>query len=114
MMFDDQMQLVADQRGAVQVTNACADTWSVIGTNGSINVRNNGYVLVYLSNAQIRDIYWDDLHVLHKKGKLLEENHYYPHGLAIRSVSNNPVPTRQGYQGKELQDEVGMELYDFH
>jgi len=64
--------------------------------------------------VRTKDVFFDDLHVLHKKGRLLEENHYYPHGLTIRAGASNPVPTREGYQGKELQDEAGLELYDFH
>ena len=58
---------------------------------------------------------WDKQSLSGKTSKgTLEENHYYPFGLAIYEPASNPVPNRYKYQGKEMQDELGLELYDFH
>ena len=47
--------------------------------------------------------------------EILEENNYYPFGLKHKGYnSNNTQPTfKYKYNGKELQDELGLNMYDY-
>lgn len=51
---------------------------------------------------------------------IIEENNYYPFGLEHQGYNNNPNPTygnvvseQYKYNGKELQDELGLNVYDY-
>jgi RHS repeat-associated protein len=59
-------------------------------------------------------VFFDDLIITHTKGKVLQEDHYYPFGLNISALSSTaPLskPNQFKYNGKELQEETG--LYDY-
>jgi RHS repeat-associated protein len=47
--------------------------------------------------------------------KILEENNYYPFGLKHNSynVDNLQLEYKYKYNGKELQDELGLNMYDY-
>ncbi|MFT4095223.1 MAG: RHS repeat-associated core domain-containing protein [Niabella sp.] len=51
--------------------------------------------------------------ILHDKaGTVLQQTDYYPFGLPIETYT--AVPNNYLYQGKELQRELGLGMYDFH
>lgn len=112
LVFDEYLRLVPEESGAIQVNNSTS-TWQVL-EHPEMAVSRNGYLALYVSNEQGRRVWFDNTQLTHWRGRLLEETHYYPHGLTIRQPSVNPVPNRYFYQGKELQSEFGLELYDFH
>jgi len=112
IVFDENMRIVPDQSGALQV-NSTVGSWQQISLPTEITVGQNGYLAVYISNEQHKNVYFDYLSISHYRGRLLEENHYYPYGLTIRAGSNTPLPNKQLYQGKNFQDECGLNLYDF-
>ncbi|MCE7997147.1 MAG: hypothetical protein HEP71_34625 [Roseivirga sp.] len=77
-----------------------------------------GYVYVYLSNESQTDfnVYFDDLEIVHTKGAILQEDHYYPFGLTINALSSSaPLskPNRFKYNGKSLQEEFNLNWYDY-
>lgn len=51
--------------------------------------------------------------------EIIEENNYYPFGLKHKGYNNvvsanaNSVAKKFGYNGKELQDELGLNMYDY-
>jgi len=88
-----------------------------------LEVPQNGYPAVYLTNRS-RDaactgcgVYFDMLDIRIGRGLLLEENHYYPHGLPIAGMSSaasNFKEQRRKYQGNEYIKDLGLHWMDFN
>jgi len=121
VLFDEQMEIVTEMSGAFQADGMGA--WSTIGTgSGSLEIPQNGYLAVYLSNRS-RDalcsncgVYFDMLDLRISKGNLLEESHYYPHGLPIAgmgSAADGFKENRRKYQGNEYIKDLGLQWMDF-
>jgi len=72
----------------------------------------NGLVAIYVSDEQHMDVFFDDISLTHYRGKMLEEQHYYPHGMLMKA--NASPANKFRYQGKLMQDELNLQLYDFH
>lgn len=113
IVFDENMQIVPEESGAIQI-GAGANGWQSLGTNSAIKIGRNGYLSVYVSNEQYRDVFFDNLYIKYTRGRLLQEQNYYPHGLVINMGSNTPLANKYMYQDKLYQDELGLDLYDFH
>lgn len=112
IFFDENMRVVKEESGLIQV-NGQGD-WTTIGTPGMLTINHNGYMLAYISNASKGTVYFDKMELQFYKGKLLEENHYYPYGLPLTDGSNNPLVRRYLYQSKEWRDDLALMWYDFH
>jgi RHS repeat-associated protein len=82
----------------------------------------NGYLYTYVANESSvnpnTSVYFDDFKIVHTRNsaalQVLQTNDYYPFGLVFNSYNReNSVGQNNLYQGKELQDELGINLYDF-
>jgi RHS repeat-associated protein len=112
-----------------------------VGGNGSVKNHNNatiptitvpknGYIFVYCSNESNLNVFFDNLQIIHTKGPLVEETHYYPFGLTMAGISGKALgtgkssldcgcPNKKGFNGNEIQnkefsDGSGLEVYDFN
>lgn len=115
LFFDEHMKLVAEHSRLWQADGA-AD-WKTIGTEEALEIPQNGYIAVYLSNQGAEQVYFDNLAVTVIPGALLDEKHYYPYGLPIKgwgSTASGSLPNRQRYQGNEYREEAGLNWMDFH
>jgi RHS repeat-associated protein len=77
----------------------------------------NGYVYVYLSNESTTPVYFDNLKVIHERGQIVAEDHYYAYGLKIAAISSkalssslNPSIAKYGYQGSYAEEVTEFEL----
>lgn len=115
MQFDQSMKLVQGGSGAYQVTGD--GSWTIIGTNGQpVKILEDGYIIVTIHDRSERPVWFDRLQVLFHRGKLKEEDHYYPYGLPMANIGSTAagmMPNRRKYQGNEFITEAGLNWMSF-
>ncbi len=77
-----------------------------------IEMKKNGYLYVYVSNESRQNVYFDDIHIEHKRGALLEETHYYPFGMVMKGISSKAANTLDNKIGFNSKEEQAMEFND--
>lgn len=122
LLFNERMELVQEMSGAFQVTGEGG--WTEIGTTDALEVPQNGYLAVYISNNSASTIcnhcspvWFDEVKVQVKTGKLKEESHYYPFGLPIYGMGSTAAgfkENRRKYQSNEYIKDIGLNWMDFH
>jgi RHS repeat-associated protein len=106
--------------GFKQITTAGKEAGSDVAhelvASPSITITQPGYVYIYLSNesATTVEAYFDDFKVTQTKSPVIQSDDYYPFGLTFNSYSReNSTPNQYQYNGKEKQDELGLDWLDY-
>ncbi|MFA6060315.1 MAG: RHS repeat-associated core domain-containing protein [Taibaiella sp.] len=122
LLFNERMELVQEMSGAFQVTGEGG--WTEIGTTDALEVPENGYLAVYISNGSkiancnhCSSVWFDEVKVQVKIGQLKEESHYYPFGLPIYGMGSTAAgfkENRRKYQSNEYIKDIGLNWMDFN
>jgi RHS repeat-associated protein len=116
LVFDKDFKLIPAKSGYQRLSSAAKENGQNIAhelLSASVNITEAGYVYIYLSNESDTpvEVYFDDFRVTHKKSQVIASNDYYPFGLTFNSYTReNSVPNKYQYNGKELQDEMGLNM----
>ena len=82
----------------------------------NLTITEPGYIYIFLSNEETApiEVFFDDFKVEHIKCPIVRMDDYYPFGLTYNSYSReNSVPNLYHYNGKEKQDELGLDWLDY-
>jgi RHS repeat-associated protein len=95
-----------------------------VDTSGGNSYTGSGYKYVYqykdhLGNVRLSYADGDNNGSIDPLTEILEENNYYPFGLEHKgyngnvSANNNSVASKFKYNGKELDESLGLNMYDY-
>jgi RHS repeat-associated protein len=117
LLDEEQFKLVSSGSGFTSLleyhSGECQPASLLQANQGNgIDIARNGYLYIYVSNTNTHyPVYFDDLHIVHKRSALVEENAYYPFGLLQKGISSKAAVIANGvkqslkYNGKEEQKE---------
>ena len=119
LFFDERFNFISEGSASVQVSQAGDGAPALVLAN--IKAPKNGYAYVYVSNASDEMVYFDNLQVTNNHGQIMEEDHYYPFGLKIASISSRKMAdpndgstgNKYLYNDKELIDDADLNWYDY-
>jgi RHS repeat-associated protein len=116
ILFDDQFKSIASGFAPVGANSVLTD-YATVSALHNIPVTKNGFVYIYCSNESPVDVFFDNLQVMHARGPILEETHYYPFGLTMAGISSKAAGGIQNkektFQGQRFDDDLGLNWIQF-
>lgn len=116
LFFDEQFNCV--KKGFSKVGSAGTVKNDHFADLQALEAPENGYVYIYCSNESPVEVFFDNLQVVHTRGPILEETHYYPYGLTMAGISSQalnfgaPRNTQKYNDGSEWMTDHGVDLYE--
>ncbi len=115
ILFDEQFKFVTG--GFDMVGDAGSNTAGTFKTHSLLQlpVAKNGYLYVYVSNESKTNVFFDNLQVIHDRGPIVEETHYYPFGLTMAGISSKAagsLANKKKYNGIEFENDLDLNTYD--
>jgi RHS repeat-associated protein len=116
VFFDEQLKYDGTSSVVVPVrynVNTKATISKMAGS--AVLAKKSGYVYVYVSNESDEMVYFDNFLLLHERGPLLEETHYYPFGLTMAGISSKAlgkVANKYKFNGIESSEDFDIKIYD--
>lgn len=112
IVLDENYRVVEGQSGVLQVGNVPGE-WNNVQTSDAVAIEQPGYVVVFLGSRTRTPIFADNVWLTFYKGSVLEENHYYPYGLALSQATVAQAEKNNfKYQGIDLNKKFDLELYE--
>jgi RHS repeat-associated protein len=116
ILFDENFRYVDGNFSRVGSANAVRDHGND-ATLQNIPVSKNGYLYVYCSNESPVKVFFDNLQVVHTRGALLEETHYYPFGLTMAGISSKALKShypenQKKFNGIDHTTDFDLNTYD--
>jgi RHS repeat-associated protein len=112
MFFDRNRQY--KRGGFKQVSSAARNAPETLAL--SFNPEEESYMMIYVANQtnEDLDVHFDDLTVEHLEGPIIRTDDYYPFGLTFNSSARSGYTSNKFlYNGKELQEDLGLDWYDY-
>ncbi len=111
ILFDENFVYV--DAGYQRVTGAANMAHETLSRE--ITASQNGYIFVYVSNESKWDVnvFFDDIKVEHEHIDIVQHDDYYPFGLTFNQNSDRQLKNKYLFNGKELQDNLGLDWYDY-
>ncbi len=82
----------------------------------NLTVPKNGFVYIYCSNESPVNVFFDNIQVVHTRGAILEENHYYPFGMVMAGISSKAAGTLENRykfnKGTEFNNDFDIGFYE--
>ncbi|RYY68497.1 MAG: hypothetical protein EOO13_12160, partial [Chitinophagaceae bacterium] len=120
IFFDEQFRYAGGNASRVGSSGTVKNHWNDASLK-NIAAPKSGFLYVYVSNESNVDVFFDNLQVVHNRGPILEETHYYPFGLTMAGISSkaagsllNRYKFNDGTElsNGEFSDGSGLELYE--
>jgi RHS repeat-associated protein len=118
ILFDDQFRYSGGGASIVGNSGVIKNHWNDPVLQNILAAK-SGYLYVYVSNESNVDVFFDNLQVVHKRGPILEETHYYPFGLTMGGISSKAeafggAENKQSrFQKQEFDSDLGVNYYGF-